>query len=120
MPFAVGHEKLGRAARVQHSGVGLEEHRVEIVDAERRVQPLRVVRAEPLAAQTGGLERRTALGLEPVVAVREPRDADRLEQARLRLALEVEPQLPCPPGAARVPVDCAVRHSQQTGITARA
>src|SRR5262249_4167778 len=112
-------ELLGRLPRVQHARAGLEQHRVQIVAAERRVEAASLLGRGPLAREAQARERGLALGQERAVARPEPCDADRLEQAGARLGLELAPELEPAQRPARVPLRLAVREADQPRVAAR-
>ena len=93
---------------------------MEVAGLERGVEVARVVGAQPLVRDAGGLERRPALLLEPVLPQREPRDADRLPDARARLFLQVEPDRARAAREPRVPLDTAVCRTREARVAAGA
>ncbi len=119
VPLSVLGEQLGRPPGVQHTGVGLEEHPVEVVDRKRGKEIAGVVRREPLVGDPEALEHGDALGLEPVAAPGEPGQPDAFPDPRARRTFEVEPEDSCARGARRVPLGCAVRGAQQTRVSSR-
>src|SRR5262245_29309582 len=104
----VTREEARRVAGEDHTGAGLIERRAQVVAAERRVQPARLLRCQPRARDAQPVERRLAAPREVVVAGLEPGDADLVEELRAGLALELVPELEPAPGHQRVPGEVSV------------
>ena len=119
--LSVLDQELRRAARVQHAGVRLEEHAVQVV--ERRARG-RARRASSGVSHSCGdpepLERRDAASPRSVGPAREPGDADRLADPRPRLLLQLEPERACAPGELACTTPPRRARSAEARVAARA
>src|SRR5262245_10844676 len=115
--------ELGRDPRrisgPEHSGLGLEQDRLEPLSIEAREEARALVGCEQLDGDPLLEQDAFALLAPPVRAGEEPRDTRRDDELGSRLALEVAPEVERAAGRARVPGVVAVREADQPRLPAR-
>ena len=74
-----GDERAHAVARAQHAALGFEQGESDVVDGEAREEPRRLLRRQALDRHAGGPQRRLAVRLPAVLAMRQP-DRARLDQ----------------------------------------